>query len=379
MKLLKTIMALALCCALTACSTTAQKAKENKNKTTQVPTTTAKQSVATTSKAASDNKDNKDKETTAKNLEWKNIKLRNNLDKQKGLEIKYPEAVQKKYGKSLKLSKYPAKIVDLSTSSLALMAKLNVKMAAVSRTVKTTKAAEYYKDVKDIESGMRGVDTEAVIALEPDLVIMSGGMKEKYGAQLEKLKIPVYYTSEGPLVNLAANQAETEALAEAFGGSQAKEDVTAMYKAAEEACQNYAKAHASKKTAIMFGVGGKSIMLATSKSYFGTIIKMLGFENAADAKDVKGSGILPSSLETLVQADPEVIFLIAPPTGYDPQSLLTAFTKAKNADKAVYEGIKAVKVDKIVALPGNYTTSRGLEIVPDLYHLCEILTEKLGK
>lgn len=312
-------------------------------------------------------------------IDVKNPVIRNNLDKSGKFRIEYPEGVRDKHGEALKLDKYPEKIVDLSTSTLYLMSKLEVPLTAVSRTVATTKAADYYKDVQKIESGMRGVDTEAVIALEPDLVIMSGGMKEKFGSQLENLGIPVYYTSEGPTVGLVENRAETEALAEAFGGSQAREDVSKIYDEVKKVCEEYAKNHPAKKTMILFGPGTDHTMISTSKSFLGQILKSLGFENVGDSLDQKGSGIIPSSLEMLVKANPELFFLIAPPTGYDPQSLVDAYEKAKKEDPEVWEEIDAVKNNQVIALPGNYTTSRGLEMTQDILSLIDKLSAEVGK
>lgn len=344
--------------------------------TTKSETGTASSTAAAGATGAAATADTAGKSAT---VDLNELTIRSNLDKTGKFVINYPEAVWKKHGKALELKAYPKKIIDLSTSSLFLMSKLKVDLIGVSRTVKNTRAAEYYKNVKTIDSGMRSVDTEAVIAMEPDLVIMSGGMKEKFGSQIEKLNIPVYYTSEGPIVNLAVNQAETECLAEAFGGSQAKEDVTAIYAAMRKSAEAYAKEHAAKSAMVIFGPGGKGVMVATSTSFFGQQLKLLGFENAADPINAKGSGVLPSSLEVLAKQNPAVIFLIAPPTGYDPQTLLDAFNDAKAKDPKIYESIQAVKDNKVIALPGNYTTSKGLEVVPDFVKLIDLLSEKLGK
>jgi iron complex transport system substrate-binding protein len=59
--------------------------------------------------------------------------------------------------------------------------------------------------------------------------------------------------------------------------------------------------------------------------------------------------------------------------------LLDAFNDAKAKDPKIYESIQAVKDNKVIALPGNYTTSKGLEVVPDFVKLIDLLSEKLGK
>lgn len=303
------------------------------------------------------------------------LTIRHNIDKNAPFVIKYPPMLAKTFGPELKLPKYPEKIVDLSTSSLFLMSKLGVEPIAVSRTVKNTRARIAYGKLKTIDSGMNTVDTEGVIALQPDLVIMNAGMREKFGKVLEGMKIPVYYTSEGPIVTYEVNKTESLILAEAFGGPEAKEDVSKLYADIEAKAAAYAKAHQPTTAAILFGMD--SSFQAATKSFVGSLIKMLGFENISDKMSGPPATVMPASFENIIKANPATIFLVAPPTGYKPEILKAAFMKRVTTDKALWDNVDAIKNNRVLALSGNYTTSKGLEVILDIQELITRLEAEL--
>lgn len=304
---------------------------------------------------------------------FKDISIKNELDKSKPLTIPYPSFMQEKFGKGLTLEKYPEKIVDLSTSTLYLMDKMGIKPIAVSTTVKTTRSADTFKEAQKIQSGMNTVDTESVIKLQPDLVIMSAYHREKFGKVLEDLKIPVYYTVEGPAVNYERNKEATLTIAEGFGGPAAKEDVAKLYSAVEKKAADFKAKHKSRTSMVLFGMD--SSYQASSKSFFGSIIKQLPFENLTDKFGGPDVNVAQVSMENIVKYNPEVLFLIAPPMGYQPKALQGAFMARVMKDKALWGKVKAVQDKHYIALPGNYTTSRGLEIVIDFSNLIDQLGE----
>lgn len=313
--------------------------------------------------------------TKEEGFDFDNFKIRHEVDPSAKFVIKYPEKLAAKFGASLELPKYPEKLVVLSTSTLYLLKKLDVKPIAVSRQVKTTLAADTYGSLPTIDSGMNGVDTEAIIALKPDLVLMSAMMKEKYGSILEELKIPVYYTSEGPIVTYDMNKEESLCLAEAFGGKVARDDVAKVYGEVEKKAMAYKESHKPQTEMILFGMDFS--YQASSMSFFGSILKSLGFENLTDKNEGPQIRVAPGSMEKVISYNPQVLFLIAPPTGYDPSALKDAFLAKVNSEKDLWKNVDAVKSGHIFAFGGNYTTSKGLQVVHDISALIDSLDQAL--
>lgn len=308
-------------------------------------------------------------------IDLRHFTIRTNVDKSAPFKLAYPKFFQQKFGEALTLDKYPEKLVVLSTSSLYLLKHLNVQPIAVSRTVKNSRAADAYGSLPQIESGMNGVDTEAVIALQPDLVLMSSGMADKFGKMLTDLKIPVYYTSEGPMVTYDLNKEESLVLAEGFGGSVAKEDVARIYGEAEAQIKAYKDTHDALSMMILFGMDQS--YQASSLSFCGSLLQRLGFINLTDKNEGPEVRVAPGSMEKVIAYNPQVLFLIAPPTGYDPAVLRQTFTDRIAAEKELWKNSAAVINDRIVALPGSYTTSQGLQIVHDIADLIDTLNTQL--
>lgn len=311
----------------------------------------------------------------AAEVDLENFTIRTDVDKNAPFSIRYPDSLKDKYGDSVSLDHYPEKLIVLSTSSLYLMKHLGVEPIAVSRMVSTTLAADAYGDLPLIDSGMNTVDTEAIVAMEPDLVLMSGGMKDKFGVLLEDLSIPVYYTSEGPIVTYEMNKDESLCLAEAFGGKSAKEDVAKVYETLEKKMDDYAAAHDPMNMMILFGMD--SSYQASSLSYFGSILQKLGFVNLTDQNEGPQVRVAPGSMENVISYNPDAIFLIAPPTGYDPAALKGAFLKRVEGEEELWKDVRAVKEKRILAFPGNFTTSKGFQAVHDISTLIDTLQEEL--
>ncbi|MDO5734039.1 MAG: ABC transporter substrate-binding protein [Eubacteriales bacterium] len=309
-------------------------------------------------------------------LDTMEIKIDYERDPAKPFVMKYPESLVDKYDAAPEFEEYPEKIIVLSTSTLYLLSLMDVEPIAVSRTVKNTRAFDAYGELPWIDSGMNTVDTETIVSMEPDLVIMSGGMREKFGSLLEELKIPVFYTSEGPGVSYAQNKEESLNLAEIFGGQKAKDEVAEIYAKVEDRAKAFKDAHEEKTTMILFGMD--SSMQASSKSFFGGIVAQLPFANLTDLDEDKEIRVAPISMENVIKNNPEYIFLIAPPMGYDPNALFGIFMSNVAKDPQLWQNVEAVKNENIIALPGNYTTSKGLEIVQDFNNLINLLEEKLA-
>ena len=104
-------------------------------------------------------------------------------------EILYPEYMQESEGESLVLDQKPEKIVCLSNSALQILIRCNMQPIAVTSPASTIDYPDWVSELPVIETGMSELDSESVIAMEPDLVIMGVHLQEDYGPILESAGI----------------------------------------------------------------------------------------------------------------------------------------------------------------------------------------------
>ena len=110
-----------------------------------------------------------------------------------GFEIKYPESLQEQFGESLKMEKTPERIIVMTAGPVMTLYEMGVDMVAIPNSSIT----EWPDDLKAerLPFGMNEIDMESIIALKPDLVILSSTNKEKYGNTLESQGIACYYVN----------------------------------------------------------------------------------------------------------------------------------------------------------------------------------------
>ena len=107
-----------------------------------------------------------------------------------GFEIKYPESLKEQFGESLKMEKTPERIIVMTAGPVMTLYEMGVDMVAIPNSSIT----EWPDDLEAerLPFGMNEIDMESIIALKPDLVILSSTNKEKYGNTC------LLYTSPSP-------------------------------------------------------------------------------------------------------------------------------------------------------------------------------------
>ena len=122
----------------------------------------------------------------------------------------YPSYLQESEGETLVLPKMPERIVCLSNAALQILVRCDIHPVAVTTPSSSVDYPDWVKELPVISTSMSSLDIEAVLALEPDLVIVGSYQKDTYGQQFADAGVSVYYTSEGP--SIAYNEAKEEAL-----------------------------------------------------------------------------------------------------------------------------------------------------------------------
>ena len=285
----------------------------------------------------------------------------------------YPSYLQKSEGETLTLSKMPERIVCLSNAALQILVRCDIHPIAVTTPSSSVDYPDWVKDLPVISTGMSSLDIEAVLALEPDLVIVGSYQKETYGQQFADAGVHVYYTSEGP--SIAYNEAKEEALtlARSFGAEALVQEIADEFAAVEARAADYRAAHARQSMMIFFHTPGA--YQQTSQGYLGSMLAMLPFDNLSDTLVDPASRTVPIDTETAISMNPDVIFAISPtaPTAEVLQSVYEeAF--AENAD--LWNQLDAVHNGNVIYLSNEYVTSKGVQIVNSLNKLIDLLEER---
>lgn len=290
---------------------------------------------------------------------------------QNEFKIFYPDYAKEKRGDALVLKEMPSKIICLSNTALGILADLDIKPIAITSTV-SGEYPDWVNELPKIETGMSKLDTESVIAMQPDLVIMGNHLEQDFGQVLTDAGIPIYYTSEGHGIAYKETKEQAIAIAQSFGGEEEKEKINNLFQGVEDKAKQYKEAHQPKKAMILFTTTYQS----TSKSYLGSMLEMLGFENISDTMIDPSMMTAPLDMEQLMNQNPDVIFALYPgvPTN---EMVQKTFEEEFTKNPEVWEHLSAIKDGKIIYLSGAYATAKGLNAVEHFDELINKLEETL--
>lgn len=206
-------------------------------------------------------------------------------------------------GRDVVLPGKPERIVVTSASFLEPLHE--VGGSVVGRPDSRTKMPDYAKNAASVGQVYQ-IDVEKVLSCNPDLVIVNKGMNEKLVQTLESNNIPVavvdmksYEDVKGELRLFAQITGEKE---------QGEKIVSGMDSKIKEVQEKLPKE--KHRVAILHSTNqGLSVQLEGSIA--GSIAAMLGWENVASGMTPmeKNPDAAPYSLETLVEQNPEIIFV----------------------------------------------------------------------
>lgn len=282
----------------------------------------------------------------------------------------YPSYLQESEGEALVLDQMPERIVCLSNAALQILVRCGIQPVAVTEPTASVEYPDWVYDLPVISTSMSSLDTEAIIAMEPDLLIVGSYQKETYGQQFADAGIPVYYTSEGPSIAYGEAREEAITLARSFGSEELAAEIEAEFEAVEARAAAYTASHDSQTMMIFFYTPGTYFQ--TSEGYLGSMLSMLPFENLADTVVDPASRTLPTDIETCLTLNPDVIFAISPtaPTADVIQAL---YEETFAQEPALWEQFSAVANDNVIYLSSEYVTSKGIQVIDSLNALIDLL------
>jgi iron complex transport system substrate-binding protein len=281
-------------------------------------------------------------------------------------ELYYPEHLKEQFGEKLVMDHIPTRIVVMTTGPVLTMYRMGIDMLAVPASALN----EWPDDLtaQQLPLGRNTVDLEGIVMLDPDFVILSTGNSETYGKALEESGVACYYVLSGPGVQYDHIYQEVRLLGEAFGKVEALSDILAEYDALETKIAAYRETLMENTAAILYSEPGANTQ--GSASYLGDILKRLGYANTADQDTPQGT--IPFSMEDLIIANPYTLFVTVPSA---PTVELTKeiYESAFQENPQVWNQLDAVKEGRVVYLPAEYSHASGLNIIPEIYGLLDML------
>jgi iron complex transport system substrate-binding protein len=244
------------------------------------------------------------------------------------------------------LDQRPTHIVSLSPTATEML----FAIGAGSQVVAVDDQSNYPSTAPKSDLSGYKPNAEAIAAKNPDLVIIpddTGKIKE----QLTTLKIPVYVADAAKTLDDSYAQfADLGALTGnvAAASAQVSKEKDALDKLVAGVPQR-------AKALTYYYELDQTLYSVTSKTFIGALLGKLGLVNIADSADKVGSGYPQLSAETIVKANPDLIFLAD--TKCCGQSAATV------AKRPGWSGIAAVQKGQIVALDDDIASRWGPRVV----------------
>ena len=244
-------------------------------------------------------------------------------------------------GRTVTLDKKPERIVVTSASFLEPLHEVGGDV--VGRPDSKTQMPDYAKGKASVGKVYQ-VDLEKVLACEPDLVIINKGMNEKLVNSIEESGIKtivVDMKSYDDVKNMVTIFAQVT-------GEKEKGD--ALVKSMDEKIAAVVeKIPKDKHRVAILHSTNQGLTVQLDGSIAGSVTKMLGWENVAAGETPleKNPDAAPYSLETLVQQDPEIIFV----TSMGKIEEIKASMEQTISENPAWKTIPAIQKQKLYYLP----------------------------
>ena len=270
--------------------------------------------------------------------------------------VPYPVTVQSAQG-PVRIASRPKAIVSLSPTATEML----FAIGAGSQVIAVDDQSDYPTNAPHSSLSGFKPNVEAITADKPDLVVISDDSSGLSSA-LAKVDIPVVVDPAATTLADAYNQL-TQLGTATDHQATAAEVVSSMR---TQIAQLIASVPHRAKPPTFYYELDQTLYSATSSTFIGQLLKMLGTVNIADPADKAGSGYPQLSAEYVVKADPDVIFLAD--TKCCQQNATTV------AARPGWSGIAAVKHGDVVNLDDDIASRWGPRVVDLLRTIVQALS-----
>ena len=238
----------------------------------------------------------------------------------------------------------PQKPQRIAVTSVSFLEPLNaVGGEVIARPSSKTKVPDFAKSATEI-GAVYQIDTEKLLACQPDLVIINKGMNEKLSAILEENKINFVIAEMKGYDSVKKN---ISMFAEITG--QVDEGKKVVEKMDAEIKNITDKLPKEKKRVAILHSTAQGLSVQLDNSIAGNVLKILGWENVASEMQATkdGGDTAPYSLETLIEQNPEIIFVTSMGNIDEIKNNMEQMIN----ENVAWQTIPAIKNNKIYYLP----------------------------
>lgn len=272
-------------------------------------------------------------------------------------------------GREVKLAKKPERIAVTSASFLEPLHEVGGDV--VGRPDSPTNMPDWAKD-KESVGKVYQIDMEKLLATKPDLVLINKGMNEKLidtleanGIQSVVLDMKSYDDVKNEVRTMAKLTGETEKGENLISSMDAKID-----KIKEELPKDRERIFIIHST-------NQGLTVQLSGSIAGCAAHILGWDNlAGDMTPLeKNPDTAPYSLETLVEKNPDVIFI----TSMGKLEEIKAGMEKQMAENPAWQSVDAVKNHRVYYLPQDqFLLSPGIHYPEAVETMARCIYPQLG-
>ncbi|KOP66383.1 ferrichrome ABC transporter substrate-binding protein [Bacillus sp. FJAT-18019] len=252
--------------------------------------------------------------------------------------------------------KTPETAVTLSVAITELYNALGLELAGVPSTQSQLPVA--YENVERIGSSHQP-DLEKIAALQPDTVLSPASIKESIDKMFKPSGLPAAYL---PVDSLDELKASTATLGRLYGKEDKAQEVLQAFAKEEAQILTAVEGKTAPKVMFLFG-STEYLMLMNENTFAGSLAKNLGASNVVADTLKSSETYVPFNMESVVEANPDVILLVA---HGDAEAVAKKFEEDVKKNGA-WEKLQAFKNGKMQPLDYNLFGVASLTKAPEAY------------
>ncbi len=230
-------------------------------------------------------------------------------------------------------------IIATSAATADICNKLNIDLVGVCET--SHELPEKYKSLPTVGSPMKP-DMEVIKSLNPDYVLSPATLRNDLEPKYKKAGVQYYFLDLKSVNGMYNSIVE---LGEKFNRQQEAAKLKAEYDAYIKEYRKTNEGKQKPRVLILMGLPG-SYLVATPKSYVGSLVELAGGENVfADSQDE----FLNVNTEELKAIEPDIILRAAHGV---PDEVVAMFAEEFNTNQ-IWKHFKAVQNGKVYDLDSN--------------------------
>ncbi|AZV45501.1 iron ABC transporter substrate-binding protein [Peribacillus asahii] len=273
----------------------------------------------------------------------------------------FPVTIKDAAGEEVTIEKEPKKIVSLIPSNTEIV----FELGAGDNVVGVSDNDNYPKEVEKIEKiGGMEMNTEKVIAMEPDLVLAHASNAHNGSEGIKQLKevgIPVLVVNDSQ--NFEQVYESIEMIGQATGENEAAEELVQDMQEDLKEIEEKAKAvtEQDRKKVLIEVSPAPEIYSPGKNTFMNEMLQIIGADNVAG--DLEGWAKIDE--ESMIAANPDVIVTTYGYYTEDP----VAQVKSRNG----WEDVTAIKQEQIYDVHSDLVTRSGPRLVEGVEELAEAI------